>query len=204
MSGNRSSLRQFDISDRTSNRFLAILMYIPISSLSLNGSVSAGNEDRPDGVFGLRSNDNHAYSFGMDYVPKQSMSMGFSFEHENFTSLQRSRQATPDQFNDPTRDWTISGDDTADTFTASVDLLKLVLNTDIRVGYNLSRADSTYTVRTVSQHESGADRSGAFRQERTSAWNGRRPALSDAACRGGFRLLVTDTESTISHSARRR
>ena len=63
------SLRQFDISDRNSNRFSGIAMVTPVSQLSFNGTVSAGKEDRPGAVFGLRSNDNHAVSVGMDYVP---------------------------------------------------------------------------------------------------------------------------------------
>src|SRR5207248_226757 len=59
--GEQVSLRQFDISDRTSNRFSAIAQVMPLSQLSVNGSFSLGNEDRPGAGFGLRSNDNHAY-----------------------------------------------------------------------------------------------------------------------------------------------
>src|SRR5205814_7333255 len=60
--GEQVSLRQFDISDRTSDRFSTILMLMPISELSLNASISAGRENRPGAAFGLRSNDNNSYS----------------------------------------------------------------------------------------------------------------------------------------------
>jgi hypothetical protein len=143
--GEHVSLRQFDISDRNSNRFSGMAMITPVSQLSFNGTVSAGKEDRPGAVFGLRSNDNHAVSVGMDYVPRDAVSLGLSYEYEKFTALQNSRQANPGpQFNDPTRDWTTNGDDTAQTFTASLDLLNLMRKTDIRFAYDVSHAESTY------------------------------------------------------------
>ena len=143
--GEQISLRQFDISDRTGDRVSLIAQVMPVSAVSLNGTVSAGNEDRGATVFGLRSNDNRAYSIGADYVPTKAVSLGANYERERYTSLQASRQANPGpQFNDPTRDWTTNGDDKASTFTASMDLLKLVAKTDLRFAYNLSHAESLY------------------------------------------------------------
>jgi MtrB/PioB family decaheme-associated outer membrane protein len=143
--GEQVSLRQFDISDRSSDRFSGIVMVTPISSLSFNGSVSAGREHRPGTVFGLRSNDNHAYSIGFDFVPRTSVSVGASYEYETFDTLQASRQANPGvQFDDPTRDWTTDGNDLARTLTASADLLKLWPKIDLRFAYNLSHAESLY------------------------------------------------------------
>ncbi len=143
--GEQISLRQFDISDRTSDRVSLVAQVNPIASFGINGTVSAGNEDRPGAVFGLRSNDNRAYQLGVDYVPRSSISLGASYEWERYTSLQASRQANPGaQFNDPTRDWTTSGDDKSSTFSASMDLLKLLRKTDIRLAYDLSHAESLY------------------------------------------------------------
>jgi MtrB/PioB family decaheme-associated outer membrane protein len=145
--GEQVSLRQFDISDRTSDRFSAIVQVMPVSQVSFNGSVSAGREDRPGTVFGLRSNDNRAYSFGLDYVPKQAVSFGLNYQFEKYTSLQASRQANPPPdptFNDPRRDWTTDGSDRAKTFTAALDLLKAWPKTDIRMAYDYSHAESTY------------------------------------------------------------
>ena len=143
--GEQVSLRQFDISDRVSNRTSLVAQLTPISSFAINGTVSAGNEDRGATVFGLRSNDNRGYSLGFDYVPNKSVSLGANYDWERYTSLQASREANPGaQFNDPTRDWTTSGDDKASTFTASMDLLKLLRKTDIRLSYDLSHAESQY------------------------------------------------------------
>lgn len=143
--GEQVSLRQFDISDRTSNRVSLVMQVTPVSALAINGLVSAGNEDRGATVFGLRSNDSRGYSLGFDYVPRPSISLGASYEWERYTSLQASRQANPGpQFNDPTRDWTTSGADKASTFNASMDLIKLLRKTDIRLSYDLSHAESLY------------------------------------------------------------
>jgi MtrB/PioB family decaheme-associated outer membrane protein len=143
--GEQVSLRQFDISDRTSDRFSGILQLTPISSLGFNATASVGKEDRPGAVFGLRSNTNHAYSAGVDFVPRPAVSMGVSYEYEKYDALQNSRQANPGaQFNDPTRDWTTDGADKAHTVTASVDLLKLWPRTDIRCSYNYSHAETLY------------------------------------------------------------
>ena len=145
--GEQVSLRQFDISDRTSDRFSAIVQVMPVSQVSFNGTVSAGREDRPGAVFGLRSNDNHAYSIGFDYVPRQAVSFGLNYQYEKYTSLQGfpPGQSPPDpRFNDPRRDWTTDGSDRAKTFTAALDLLKAWPKTDIRLAYDYSHAESLY------------------------------------------------------------
>jgi MtrB/PioB family decaheme-associated outer membrane protein len=143
--GEQISLRQFDLSDRDSNRVSLIAQVTPISMLSLNGTVAAGNEDRPGAVFGLRSNDNRAYSVGFDFIPSDAVSLGASYLFEKYTALQASRQANPGvQFNDPTRDWTTDSSDKAKTFSASLDLLKAWPKTDIRLAYDYSHAESLY------------------------------------------------------------
>jgi MtrB/PioB family decaheme-associated outer membrane protein len=143
--GEQISLRQFDISDRTSDRFSGVFQVTPMSALSFNGTVSVGKEERPGTVFGLRSNNNHAYTIGADYVPSNAISLGISYEFEKYDALQASREANPGpQFNDPTRDWTTDGADKAQTVTASMDLVKLWPKTDVRFAYNYSHAESVY------------------------------------------------------------
>src|SRR5262249_20514203 len=48
------------------------------------------------------------------------------------------------QFNDPRRDWTDDSADKVHTWNASVDLLKVIPKTDVKIGYDYSRAQSTY------------------------------------------------------------
>jgi len=155
--GEQPTLRQFDISDRNRDRFSAIVQVMPISILSFNGSAAVGKEEYPGTNFGLRNNDNHVYSVGFDLVPSDAVSFGASYGWERYTALQGSRTANPlpantvqylndptQQFNDPTRNWTDDSADKVNTFNTSLDLLKLVPKTEIRFGYDYSRAQSTY------------------------------------------------------------
>jgi hypothetical protein len=156
--GEQPSLRQYDISDRTQNRFSTLVQVTPVSQFSVNASASVGTQDYPGTNFGLRNNDNHVYSVGFDFVPIDQASFGVSYGYEKYTALQASRTANPlpantvaflndpsQQFNDPRRDWTDDSADRVKTVTASMDLLKLMRKTDIKVAYDYSRAVSTYT-----------------------------------------------------------
>lgn len=143
--GEQVSLRQFDISDRMSDRFSTIVQAIPFPSLAFNATASIGREDRQKSQFGLRSNDNHALGAGVDLVPRDAVSIGLSYQFETFDALQRSRQANPGpQFNDPTRDWATDSDDTVHTVSLSADFIKLWPKTDLRIAFDASRGKSTY------------------------------------------------------------
>jgi MtrB/PioB family decaheme-associated outer membrane protein len=142
--GEQTSLRQFDISDRIADRFSAIVMVTPTASLSLNGSVTVGDDDR-DAGFGVLNGSGRAYSVGLDFVPRTAVSLGFSYTYEKYGTLQKSRQANPGvQFEDPTRDWTTDATERADTVTADLDLIKLWPRVDLRFAYNYSNGNSLY------------------------------------------------------------
>jgi MtrB/PioB family decaheme-associated outer membrane protein len=156
--GEQPLLRQYDISDRDQDRFSTIIMVTPMSQFSFNTSVAFGRQEYPGTTFGLRNNDNHVYSLGFDYVPTDQVSMGLTYGYEKYTALQASRTANPlpantvaflndptQQFNDPRRDWTDDSADHVHTVDASIDLLKVFPKTDIKVAYDYSRAQSTYT-----------------------------------------------------------
>ena len=155
--GEQPSLRQFDISDRNRDRFSAIVQVTPVSILSLNGSAAVGRDEYPGTNLGLRGNDNRVYSVGFDLVPNAAISVGATYGWEKYTASQASRTANPlpantpewandptQQFNDPRRDWADDSADTVKMFNTSLDLLKLVPRTDVRLAYDYSRASSTY------------------------------------------------------------
>jgi MtrB/PioB family decaheme-associated outer membrane protein len=156
--GEQPLLRHYDIADRTQNRFNAIVQVTPLSQFSINGSAGIGTQEYPGSYFGLRNSDSHVYSVGADFVPSDRVSLGASYGYEQYTALQASRTANPlpantlaflndptQQFNDPRRDWTDDSADRVRTVTASIDLIKLLRKTDIKVAYDYSRAESTYT-----------------------------------------------------------
>jgi len=153
--GEQPSLRQFDISDRNKDSFRGIVTVMPVSEFSVNASAGIGTETYPGTNFGLRNNDNHVYSLGADFAPIDKISMGITYGYEKYTALQGSRTANPlpaggslddptQQFNDPRRDWTDDSADKVKTFNTSFDLLKVIPKTEVRLGYDYSRAQSTY------------------------------------------------------------
>ena len=155
--GEQPTLRQYDISDRDQDRFSTIVTVTPTSEFSVTSSIAFGRQEYPGTNFGLRNNDNNVYSLGFDYVPIDKVSMGVTYGFEKYNALQASRTANPlpantvtflndptQQFNDPRRDWTDTSADRVHTFDASLDLIKLLPKTDIKVAYDFSRAESTY------------------------------------------------------------
>jgi MtrB/PioB family decaheme-associated outer membrane protein len=143
--GEQLSLRQFDISDRTRNRVSTIVQLMPTATLGVSATVGLGSDDRPDTVFGLLDNDHHFYTIGIDYTPTDAIEVGGSYGRENYTTLQRSRQANPGaQFNDPTRDWFTDADEDSDTVTANVLLPSIAPRTTFRLAYDYSGSRSRY------------------------------------------------------------
>src|SRR3954447_18915779 len=156
--GEQPTLRQFDISDRRQNRFSSIVTVMPVSQFSVTGTAGAGSTEYPGTNFGLRSGDSRFYSIGFDYVPADKVSLGLTYGLEKYSAIEASRSANPlpantpvwlldptQQFNDPRRDWTDGSADKANTVTGSMDLIKVFPRTDIKMAFDYSRAESTYT-----------------------------------------------------------
>lgn len=149
--GEQPTTRHFDIANRKRTRVTGIVAVTPVSWLSLNGSVWTGHDDYYETGFGLRDNENRAYGIGFDAAPVDTVNFGVNYGREKYTANQYSRTAVPlgnasgpNEFNDPRRDWSTDQNDTVNTFTASIDLLKAVPKTDIRIGYDLSDGKATY------------------------------------------------------------
>jgi len=157
--GQQPSLRQFDISDRNTDRYYFILTITPLSQISVNASSGMGKEYYPATdtrtVFGLRSNNNRSYSVGFDFVPVEKISFGANYGQDRFNTFQVSRTANPlptgmslddplQQFNDSRRDWTDDNTDQTETLDLFMGLSKLIPNTDVNLGYGDVRSKSTY------------------------------------------------------------
>jgi MtrB/PioB family decaheme-associated outer membrane protein len=156
--GEQPGLSQYDIANRNQDRVNAIVQVTPAAPFSVNGSAGLLRQDYPGTDLGLRNNDSHVYTIGVDYVPSAKVSFGAQYGYDKNDALEASRSANPlpantlaylndptQQFNDPTRDWTDSNADRTHTASASLDLLKIAPKTDIRIAYNYSHAVSTYT-----------------------------------------------------------
>ncbi len=143
--GEQPDMRHFDVANRNRDRVTMLVSVTPIPELGLNASIAAGKDDYKDSGFGLRDNDNRVYSVGFDVVPNERVAFGLSYNYENYTALQNSRNAAPGaQFTDPLRNWSIDSDDTAHSVLFNFEVLKAIPNTDIRFGYDYSKSEATY------------------------------------------------------------
>lgn len=142
--GEQVSLRQFDISDRTRSRVSAIAQVMPWDALGFHATYSVGREDRPDAEFGLLDNDLQSFTIGVEAAPVETWNAGLAYAFENYTTLQRSRQANPGiQFDDPTRDWETDMDENVHTWTVNVGS-QVGERTSLAVVYDFVHGGSQY------------------------------------------------------------
>jgi len=145
--GEQPETRHYDIANRKRSRATAILSITPVGWVSINGSASLGKDEYDETGFGLRDNENNAFSVGFDVNPVDTVSFGVNYGHEKYTAYQYSRTSNPlpnVTFLDPTRDWSIDQDDTVNTFAVNLDLMRALPKTDIRLSYDLSDGEATY------------------------------------------------------------
>lgn len=143
--------RFFDEAARTRNRGTFIVEVTPTASFGINASLATGKDDYQDAdptqQFGLLSNENTAFTIGVSYVPNAKVNLGADYGHETFEALQQSRNANPapdPSWTDPNRNWTMTNDETVNTFTAYVNLVKPFAKTDIRFAYDYSDSDQGF------------------------------------------------------------
>jgi MtrB/PioB family decaheme-associated outer membrane protein len=147
--GEQPGMRHFDVAERDRQRVTVQATAMATGRVGLNGSIAVGNDDYDDGQFGLRDNDHRVYTIGLTATPTPQSTIDVSYGLEQYDAFFTSRQAaTPDEFVNPARDWGTDSDDTVHTLTASLDVLRLVENVDLRVGYDFSRSEATYLYET--------------------------------------------------------
>jgi hypothetical protein len=155
-------MRHFDVASRDRDRVTLMAMVYPVSTLMVNFSAAAGNDEYVESGMGLGDNNHRVYAAGFDYTPKDKISFGMSYSNENYTSLARSRQANPNsptgcvntypapagqttcQFYDPTRNWQSDVDDDAQSFILNASFLKLWEKVDINVAWDINRSKAFY------------------------------------------------------------
>jgi len=119
---------------------------MPTSTIALNASIAAGNDDYLQSLFGLRDNNHRVYGVGIDATPNDRVVLAMSYSFENYMSLQRSRQANPGaEVNDERRNWAADGDDKVHSFILSADFMQVVEKLDLRLALDVNRSRSLYS-----------------------------------------------------------
>ncbi len=147
-SGSQPDLRFYDEAERDRDRFTALFVVTPLPMFDITATVAAGKDkyNGADHYFGLLDNDNTSYAIGFNVTPGEKVAFGLNVGRDEFSSLQRSRNATAGtpSYSDPAFDWTLDNDETINNFDLYLDLIKAVRNTEIRLSYDYSDSDNAF------------------------------------------------------------
>jgi MtrB/PioB family decaheme-associated outer membrane protein len=144
--GEQPDMRQYDIADRTRNKFTGQVDFTPAGQWMFNLSGGVGKDNYPNSYFGLQDTTFRTFSAGVDYSADSGLGAGGSYNFERYAGLQQSRSAKSDpaQFNDPNRNWTADSTETVNYFSIYVTPPKFGPNTEARLSYDFSYAEGNY------------------------------------------------------------
>jgi MtrB/PioB family decaheme-associated outer membrane protein len=155
--GVQPGLRYFDEADRDRSRGALILTANPTDSASVFVQYSTtrdtflADESIPVGreQFGLLSQDVDAVVAGVDYSPNEIVHAGVSVGRDEFSALQKSRNANPapdPSWTDPARNWTLDNNEVVKTYLAYVDFIGLAnAKADVRLSYEFNDSDNAFS-----------------------------------------------------------
>jgi hypothetical protein len=143
--GEQPGMRHFDVAERDRDRVTIVGSVTPLGNLSGSLSFAAGKDDYFESEFGLRDNTHNVFSTGIDYLPRDRVSLAFSYSFERYRALSRSRQANPGaQFTDPSRNWAADGTDRVHSIVLGAAIDRIAEKVDLRFSYDFNRARAIY------------------------------------------------------------
>ena len=153
--GEQPGLRYYDEADRDRTRGSLVLTVMPVDIMSVYVQFAAGkdeflgDESIPVGreQFGLLDASFKNWNIGTTISAGEKVQFGANFGREDFSALQKSRNANPPPdatWTDPNRNWTLDNDEEVRNFNVFVDLFKAIEKTDIRLAYDYSDSDNSF------------------------------------------------------------
>lgn len=147
--GAQPGLRFYDEADRNSHRTHLIATVTPTDMLSLNFTAGTGREEYlgEGHEFGLLSADVDDYTIGFDFTPNDRIGFGAAVGRNEYSSLQKSRNANPPPdptWTDPARDWTLDNNDRVNTANVYFDVTNLAKGGELRFGFDYNDSDNGF------------------------------------------------------------
>ncbi len=145
--GEQPGVRHYDIAPRDRDRVTGTFTVTPKPVFDVTASIFYGHDNYPETVYGLQDNKNKGYTVGFDVVPNAMVNVGVNFGQEEYDTFQTSRTSNPapdPTFTDPRRDWSNTINDTVNTYDVTLNLVKAIARTDIRVSYDVSDGNTNY------------------------------------------------------------
>ncbi|HEX4913178.1 MAG TPA: MtrB/PioB family outer membrane beta-barrel protein [Vicinamibacterales bacterium] len=154
--GTQPGLRYYDEADRDRNKASVIFSVNPVPMAGVYVQYSTtrdeffGDESIPAGreFFGLQTQDIEGIVGGVDISPNDTVSFGLSYGRDEFSALQKSRNANPPpdpSWTDPSRNWTLDNNEVVNTFMTYLDLVGLAQSkADVRFSYEMNDSDNAF------------------------------------------------------------
>ena len=155
--GTQPGLRYYDEADRDRNKASFVFSVNPVDVASVYVQYTMtkdeffGDESIPAGreFFGLQTQDINGIVGGVDVSPNDTVSFGLSYGRDEFSALQKSRNANPPPdptWTDPSRNWTLDNNEVVNTLITYLDLLGLAdSKADVRFSYEMNDSDNAFT-----------------------------------------------------------
>jgi len=161
--GEQPTLGQYDIASRNRQRVTGLVIVTPLSALSFNASAGRVKDEYPSSEFGLNNAENNLYSFGFDAVPLDNkVTFGATYGYEKNAARQGSRYAAhvtsgfAPTFFDPRADWWDDTNDNTRNAEGSIEIVKVIPRTDVKLGYDYTRGESSFFYTTAANYTGGA------------------------------------------------
>ena len=154
--GTQPGLRYYDEADRDRDRAMVVFSVNPVEPVGVffqyttTRDTFKGDESIPAGreQFGLLSQDLNAWAIGADYSMNEMVHLGLTYGWDEFSALQKSRNANPPPdptWTDPARNWFLDNNEKVNTVLAYVDVLGLMESkADLRVGYEMNDSKNAF------------------------------------------------------------
>ncbi len=154
--GTQPGLRYYDEADRDRAKAMLILSANPVEQVGVfvqfttTRDTFLADEFVPVGreQFGLLSQDVNAWAVGADYGVNDMVHLGLTYGWDEFSALQKSRNANPPPdptWTDPNRNWFLDNNERVNTVMAYLDLIGLAQSkADVRIGYEMNDSKNAY------------------------------------------------------------
>lgn len=153
-SGSQPALRFYDEADMTRNKGTLVLQVNPTDKFDVGFSLAKGTDEfnGAEHEFGLLDNSNSSYNVNVTVYPLSKVTVSGNYGYEKFSTLQASRNSNPpptdptayNSFTDPNRNWDLDNGETVKNFGLSLDLIKALPRTDIRLNFDQSQSDNAF------------------------------------------------------------
>jgi MtrB/PioB family decaheme-associated outer membrane protein len=143
--GELPDMRHYDLAERNRDRFTVFGTAMVADWVEFQASAGIGRDEYPDSGHGLQFYDSDQYSVGVSVAPEDRYDFFASYGWENYSSQQRSRNASDAaQQADPRRDWTTDYTGKVDFLEAGINLNGIVPKSLIRISADWNKSNDTY------------------------------------------------------------